>query len=540
MKVQTEQGNGQSFETNEANEGEETQAQNSTREAEEDNTKNEEMEIVQKSTDNAEKEKEKENEGKKTEDDHIQENEHSSEDPNDDFCKFCNATGDLLCCEKCPTSWHLYCLQPPLKDFPEGDWSCPLCEKKELGPPITLSKVELRITRELHRPNRQRRKSTEAQTEERFAVPPGPWWDCITLISTLKKHKSAWPFLDPVDPVRLKILEYYQVVPRPMDLGTVEKKLRDEKYRNMHQFANDVRLIWSNAETFNGPEHNVTKLAYEVREVFEKLFQEKLRYWRDYIEKMPLTRRRKKPTFVPKEPPKKPLKSEGSCSTDTGEDEVPAKNVRRESSSKLTKQKSKVSTSATPNSKKSNSTTKAKNTPAKPPITKQRSTTQPQPTIMTYNIPNPTTYPRTHMPNPTSPPKGTTLPPISPHLNNPAHAGVPVSPMYPKNFATRTLPTSPHSRSGSMVNGNYDVTGDVRMGVPVQYMRVHYEKKIVKADSTSLDSLKMRLKNCFDIQCNIRLYYLDEDKTRINVFDENCFNIFLQSKIPKDLFMEKE
>ena len=46
----------------------------------------------------------------------------------DDFCKQCKTGGDLLCCETCPTVYHIGCTNPPLSELPEDDWFCPECE----------------------------------------------------------------------------------------------------------------------------------------------------------------------------------------------------------------------------------------------------------------------------------------------------------------------------------------------------------------------------------------------------------------------------
>lgn len=46
-------------------------------------------------------------------------------------CVICDNGGDLLCCDKCPCTYHLQCLSPPLEDVPLGDWQCPNCSEKD-------------------------------------------------------------------------------------------------------------------------------------------------------------------------------------------------------------------------------------------------------------------------------------------------------------------------------------------------------------------------------------------------------------------------
>ena len=71
------------------------------------------------------------------------------------------------------------------------------------------------------------------------------------IITRIKRHPSAAPFLEPVDPVELGLDDYYDIIKEPMDLGTVEKKLRNNDYNSPYQFFTDVRKIWSNAFTYN-------------------------------------------------------------------------------------------------------------------------------------------------------------------------------------------------------------------------------------------------------------------------------------------------
>ncbi|KAJ7942565.1 Protein CHROMATIN REMODELING 4 [Quillaja saponaria] len=42
-------------------------------------------------------------------------------------CVVCDLGGNLLCCDSCPRTYHLQCLNPPLKRIPMGKWQCPSC-----------------------------------------------------------------------------------------------------------------------------------------------------------------------------------------------------------------------------------------------------------------------------------------------------------------------------------------------------------------------------------------------------------------------------
>ncbi|WAR56945.1 hypothetical protein PtB15_7B798 [Puccinia triticina] len=73
----------------------------------------------------------------------------------------------------------------------------------------------------------------------------------------LKKHRSAGPFLAPVDPVALNIPDYFNVVKQPMDLSTIETRLgkagKPCHYRSAEEFVADIQLVFSNCYMYNGP-----------------------------------------------------------------------------------------------------------------------------------------------------------------------------------------------------------------------------------------------------------------------------------------------
>ncbi|XP_058849524.1 chromodomain-helicase-DNA-binding protein 4 isoform X3 [Acipenser ruthenus] len=52
----------------------------------------------------------------------VEEDDHHME-----FCRVCKDGGELLCCDTCPSSYHIHCLNPPLPEIPNGEWVCPRC-----------------------------------------------------------------------------------------------------------------------------------------------------------------------------------------------------------------------------------------------------------------------------------------------------------------------------------------------------------------------------------------------------------------------------
>ncbi|CAM9394668.1 unnamed protein product, partial [Ectocarpus sp. 13 AM-2016] len=57
----------------------------------------------------------------------------SSEEEYDDPCLVCGGLDNpekALLCDGCDGCYHMYCLTPPLKRAPKGDWLCPKCVKK--------------------------------------------------------------------------------------------------------------------------------------------------------------------------------------------------------------------------------------------------------------------------------------------------------------------------------------------------------------------------------------------------------------------------
>ena len=90
------------------------------------------------------------------------------------------------------------------------------------------------------------------------------------LLSALMEHPMAWIFNTPVDPVKLNLPDYFDYIKRPMDLGTIRKRLDSNQYRTLKAFIYDVRLVWSNALAYNPPGTEVHQLAWQFSQRFEE------------------------------------------------------------------------------------------------------------------------------------------------------------------------------------------------------------------------------------------------------------------------------
>ena len=84
---------------------------------------------------------------------------------------------------------------------------------------------------------------------------------CLKILQMLQQHKCALPFIEPVDVDALNIPEYLEIVKEPMDLTTIEGKLRYGKYSSPQQFDLDVLKIFNNSYLFNAANEDFIKIT---------------------------------------------------------------------------------------------------------------------------------------------------------------------------------------------------------------------------------------------------------------------------------------
>ncbi|KAF8413638.1 hypothetical protein HHK36_001630 [Tetracentron sinense] len=108
----------------------------------------------------------------------------------------------------------------------------------------------------------------EGQKAKRQRMDSGAMQQCAHILKKLMTHPSAWPFKQPVDPVKSNIPDYFSIISAPMDLGTIKSYLEKKSYLGTKEFAADVRLTFSNAMVYNAPTNKVHIMAKELKDIF--------------------------------------------------------------------------------------------------------------------------------------------------------------------------------------------------------------------------------------------------------------------------------
>jgi bromodomain-containing factor 1 len=104
---------------------------------------------------------------------------------------------------------------------------------------------------------------------------------CETVLTELTSAKNQLiniPFLQPVDPVALSIPDYFKIIKKPMDLGTMGEKLATGNYQTAKEFENDMNQVFKNCFKFNPVGSPVHDQGREMEALFKTLWAGKAEY----------------------------------------------------------------------------------------------------------------------------------------------------------------------------------------------------------------------------------------------------------------------
>ena len=85
-----------------------------------------------------------------------------------------------------------------------------------------------------------------------------------SLIKMIEKKPESRPFLVPVD---LKLVNYYKIIKKPMDLSQIQKKLMQDEYSDPWEYMEDVHLMLNNARLYNKTISNIYKSTFTVTSI---------------------------------------------------------------------------------------------------------------------------------------------------------------------------------------------------------------------------------------------------------------------------------
>ncbi|CAG8491884.1 31579_t:CDS:2, partial [Racocetra persica] len=88
------------------------------------------------------------------------------------------------------------------------------------------------------------------------------------ILNRLKSHPSSLPFHEPVNGD--DVPDYYDIIKDPMDLSTVLKRMENNRYRSLLEFAIDMQKIWNNAKVYNKSDTIFYKSAVELEGIFRE------------------------------------------------------------------------------------------------------------------------------------------------------------------------------------------------------------------------------------------------------------------------------
>ena len=183
------------------------------------------------------------------------------EDGNVDFCQVCKKNGGLICCDKCPRSFHDHCLTVENNKLPDY-WECPQCGKDSTVQ--SGDRVKGIISLETMTSSFKDLENCEDFEEKVLVVSK-----IHEMIGILLDSDFGHVFEYPVDVDSL--MNYREMVERPMDLGTIENGMNDGSYSKKAaesvkinnntngtaiDFAilailNDIETVWHNCQLYN-------------------------------------------------------------------------------------------------------------------------------------------------------------------------------------------------------------------------------------------------------------------------------------------------
>ena len=102
---------------------------------------------------------------------------------------------------------------------------------------------------------------------------------CFSLLSSIKKHNSALPFLNPVSAALVP--DYYNIITEPVDLSTMTVNLSNQQYKNPRDLLLDLQLLFKNCFVYN---ERGSPVYQEGKNLFEYVHKKVSDFFPEYLE----------------------------------------------------------------------------------------------------------------------------------------------------------------------------------------------------------------------------------------------------------------
>ncbi|RPA87203.1 Bromodomain-domain-containing protein [Ascobolus immersus RN42] len=160
---------------------------------------------------------------------------------------------------------------PPSQTFAVGPSGIPLIRRE--------SAASDRPKREIHPPPPRDLPYADVKPRRKKVATELKFCDIVLRELLKRQHQSfAFVFYSPVDPIALNIPDYFKIIRKPMDLSTIQTKLKTNEYNSAQEFEQDIRLMLSNCFKFNPPGSVVHGYGKKVEEIFNAKWKEKAAY----------------------------------------------------------------------------------------------------------------------------------------------------------------------------------------------------------------------------------------------------------------------
>ncbi|XP_058836423.1 nucleosome-remodeling factor subunit NURF301 [Topomyia yanbarensis] len=185
-------------------------------------------------------------------------------------------------CKHARETQELYCLCKQPYDESQFYICCDKCQDWFHGRCVGILQSEAEFIDEYICPNCQINNSVNFANMKTLSAKE--FENLKKLIKQLQHHKSAWPFMEPVDPDEAP--DYYRVIKEPMDLQKVESKVDNQSYNTLSEFIGDMTKIFDNCRYYNPKESQF----YRCAESLESFFVQKIKFFREnLVDKKPST-----------------------------------------------------------------------------------------------------------------------------------------------------------------------------------------------------------------------------------------------------------